>query len=156
MPDSSFDILFAGKVEADADRDAVRARIQKLFRLTDSDAERLFSGRTITIKRAVDAERAGRLRDAFREAGALVEIVAFAQEETGLRLAPVDDRPLEQPPPRTPPALDVSHLSLVPGSDWTLEDCDRPPPPARIPDISHLRIVEPEPPEVSPDGSKER
>ena len=156
MPEASFDILFAGKLRAGADPAAVRARIQELFKLTDPDADRLFSGRTIAIKRGVDGERAGRLREAFLEAGALVEVVAAEQPGSGLRLAPVDDRPLEQAPTDAPPPVDVSHLSLVPGNDWTLADCDTPPPPTEVPDISHLRIVDSEPEESPPEGSEDR
>ncbi|QGU32477.1 hypothetical protein [Thermochromatium tepidum] len=53
---------------------------------------------------------------------------------------------LEEPPQVRPPDLDLSHLSLVNGSDWSLADCDRPPEPVHIPDISHLRLDEIETP----------
>lgn len=38
-------------------------------------------------------------------------------------------------------AIDVSHLSLVPGNDWTFEDCQPQLPPIKLPNISHLEIV---------------
>ena len=44
-----------------------------------------------------------------------------------------------------PSAIDTSHLSLVPGYDWTLEDCQPALPPIRLPDTSHLALIEPEP-----------
>ncbi len=52
---------------------------------------------------------------------------------------------LEEPPPVQAPALDLSHLSLVGGSDWDLSDCTPPPPATQIPDISHLSLAEIEP-----------
>ncbi|BCU07228.1 hypothetical protein [Allochromatium tepidum] len=53
---------------------------------------------------------------------------------------------LEEPPKVKMPDLDLSHLSLVGGSDWSLADCEQTPEPVRIPDISHLRLDEIEPP----------
>jgi hypothetical protein len=60
-----------------------------------------------------------------------------------LQLAPLgDDRPLEAPADFKPRVVDISYLSLVQGNDWTLADCDQPPPPIPTPDISHLRLVD--------------
>lgn len=159
MADAGYDILFSGELERGADRDAVRSRIQALFKLTDQAANQLFSGRTITVKRNVDAARAARLKEVFLEAGALVQVKECGKTEPAtpgspagsepggsrLGLAPVDGTPLEAEPDTLPPALDVGHLSLVPGADWTLEDCDRPAAPIPAPDIGHLQIVELEP-----------
>lgn len=49
---------------------------------------------------------------------------------------------LEEPPRVKMPDLDLSHLSLVGGSDWSLADCEQTPEPVRIPDLSHLRLDE--------------
>ncbi len=48
---------------------------------------------------------------------------------------------LEEPPPSVSLELDISYLSLVPGYDWTLEDCDPPPTPIPLPDLSYLTLV---------------
>ncbi|MBK1655799.1 hypothetical protein [Allochromatium vinosum] len=53
---------------------------------------------------------------------------------------------LEEPPKVKMPDLDLSHLSLVGGSNWSLADCEQTPEPVHIPDISHLRLDEIEPP----------
>ena len=60
-------------------------------------------------------------------------------------LAAVDDQPLEPVADHRPPAVDISRLHLVAGQDWSLADCDRPPAPEAVPDISHLRLLEQEP-----------
>jgi hypothetical protein len=156
MANSSFDILYSGELKPGADPDDARARIQALFRLTDEAAERLFSGRTMAVKRGLDAEQAARFRDAFLEAGALVQLVETGQDVPELALAPIDDRPLEPEVQVSPPEIDIGHLSLMTGEDWTLEDCDSPPPPAPVPDISHLAIVDPRPGQDSAEGSDER
>ena len=61
---------------------------------------------------------------------------------------------LEEPPKVKMPDLDLSHLSLVGGSDWSLADCEQTPEPVHIPDISHLRLdeIEPTPDDNDPTG----
>lgn len=169
MAGARFDILFTGEVMAGADPNAVRARIQELFKLSDEAAERLFDGRPVTIKRGVATATASRYREVFRDAGALVHVTPVptagapahetapaATDRTGdmpghpaavvsrLSLAPMGDDPLEPPIATASPHIDVRHLALVPGWDWTLADCEPPLPPVELPDISHLHLVEPE------------
>ena len=162
MATSSYDIHFSGELMPGAQQQAVRARIQEMFKLTDQAADQLFSGRTIAIKRNLDHDQAVRIRDAFRQAGAQVQLVERSGEpdeapaNTGLSLAPVDDRPLEPAPEIEPPSIDISSLSLIAGEEWTLEDCETPPPPVSIPDISHLQILEPEPAEDQSDDPDDR
>ena len=109
----------------------------------------------MVLKRGTDAATAVRFRDAFREAGAIVQLVEVSaggeEKPEGLALAPVDGRPLEETPSPPERRIDISHLSLTPGEDWTLEDCEPPLPPLPLPDISHLEIIEPEPVEKRPD-----
>jgi hypothetical protein len=162
MADTSYDILFSGELIPGARQDDVRARLQELFTLTDQAADRLFGGRTIAVKRGVDHQQAVRFRDAFLQAGARVRLVERAsgkeQAPSGdkLSLAPVNGPPLEAEPAVETPAIDISGLSLMPGEDWTLEDCDVPPMPAPVPDISHLRIVDPEPDEERSEEADDR
>jgi len=56
----------------------------------------------------------------------------------------VGERPEEQDAFRFA-NIDISHLSLVEGSDWTLEDCQPPLRHIELPDISYLELVEVEP-----------
>jgi hypothetical protein len=59
---------------------------------------------------------------------------------------------LEDVPPVAAPDLDTSYLSLVPGDDWTLEDCMPPPTLIPEPDISYLSLV---PIEAPPEDERE-
>jgi hypothetical protein len=169
MAGARFDIQFAGELVEGADAHEVRIRLQDLFKLSEDSADRLFGGKGVTIKRGVDAATASRFREVFRDAGALVRIVPVGAEPPppssaqdaalaevaesspgaadgeGLQLAPVGHSlPLEQEGPVQPRTIDISYLSLVPGDDWTLEDCAPPLPPAALPDIRHLDILVPE------------
>ena len=163
---TSYDIHFSGDLLPGADPAAARARIQGLFKLSDEAAARLFSGRTVALKRGLDLARAERLRQVFLEVGALVRLVeqgpaavpaplaipapppplpaARAAPPRDWDLAPPDGRPLEPDPGLAPPAVDVSHLSLMPGQDWSLADCDQGAEPVVVPDIRHLRMLPPE------------
>ncbi|MBK1701303.1 phosphate-starvation-inducible PsiE family protein [Thiococcus pfennigii] len=78
MGPSRFDIRFSGELEPGTDPLAARQRLQEGFGLSDAAAERLFSGRTVTVKQSVDRETAVRYRERFREAGARIEIVPVA------------------------------------------------------------------------------
>lgn len=155
MTGAKFDILFAGELMGDADPEKVRSQLQQRFKLSEAATERLFSGRTVTVKRDVDTVTASRYRKVFRDAKALIEIRPVdasarerANSEPGVPLADTEyrgDEPVRQTHTDGPQVIDLSHLSLVPGNDWTLEDCQPPLPPVRLPDTSHLRIVAPEP-----------
>ena len=153
----SYDILFAGELAPGAQSGQVRAKLQKLFRLSDETMARLFSGQPLALKRGLDQAQAERLRQVFLTAGAIARLVeqpalssstaATAPPLSGdhWRLAPVaDDEPMEPAPAYPSPAVDISRLHLVTDQDWSLADCDQPPVPAPVPDTSHLRILEQE------------
>jgi len=68
----------------------------------------------------------------------------LALAEPGAPLDQIDDLP----PPRHP---DTSHLSLVAGPDWTLEDCAASIEPAVVPQTGALSLEPIEPPRARPD-----
>jgi hypothetical protein len=163
MAERRYDIQFAGELVEGADAPVVRERLRELFRLSPEALDRLFSGRSVVVKRDLDETAALRYRAAFRDAGAVLRIDAAdaplpdhptaAQSGTtgpgflasgGLTLAP-PGTPVGEAQPPVYRYIDTSHLSLVSGNDWTLLDCYSPPPPARIPDLSHLVLVPMEP-----------
>ncbi len=173
----SFDIYFLGEMLPDADPARVRQGVAKLFKIQEDRIDRLFSGKPIRVKRAVDVEVASRYREAFRDVGALIQIVpngspppaAKSPAVTGAGPAPVPDReaPAETaaPPlpevsesgdfelaepgaiidhsPTPPPAeIDTGSLEALPPNTGSLADCKVEKPPRKIPDISHLRLVD--------------
>ena len=184
MVDTSYDILFAGEITPGADPEGVRQRIQDLFRLKEQAVDRLFGGQPVAVKRGVDAATANLYRERFLGAGAVVQVIPSATAPLpaprqpgarpvaktnrrdaqapptaspvgqGLQLAPPGNLPLESPPTLGLPEIDTSHLSLIPGDDWTLEDCAPPQLPRLEPDISHLRLVEPDPESEPPGDGK--
>ncbi len=156
MSDQRFDLIYKGLVATGADPEQTRQRLAEVFKLSDKDAERLFTGRPVVVKRDVDSVSATRFKKIFAHAGAVLTITpvegsggthgtadaaqpARGSDGTPLSLAPQWGT-LEAPPAAAPPVLDVSYLSLVPGDHWTLEDCGPPPTPIPEPDISGLSL----------------
>ena len=172
----SFDIYFLGEMLPEADPAAVRQGVAKLFKVQDSAVDRLFSGKPIRVKQGVEVEAAGRYRTAFRDVGALVQIVASgspppqakapAEQATKPAATLADANPAEQanvsasgnttdtiglaepgaildhtelPPPAD---IDTGSLEALPPNTGSLEDCQVEKPPRKIPDISHLRLVD--------------
>lgn len=177
MSDQRFDLSFSGVMRPGADPALARQRLAAAFKLSEQDAARLFSGRPLVIKRQVDAATATRVEQVFARVGAVLTLTPVAdpgvpgrqaasppaptpvppagmvappkaqgRDAGGLSLAPVGDI-LDHTPAPSPPALDLSRLSLVPGQDWTLADCTLPPEPIPEPDLSKLSL-EPLPPRV--------
>ncbi len=170
MSGPQYDIVFEGKLIGDTTLEAARNSLQARLGLDDDTISRLFAGHRVIVKRGVDEPTAIRYQEVFRRAGARVGISpvvgvdrdpqkalapppagstsardedierSLNGESGGLQLAPpgalleeiIDSSPAQFP--------DTSGLSLVPGPDWTLEDCDRPPLPLPIPDISYLEL----------------
>ncbi len=126
MPADRFDVVFRGKLIEDQDPARVRLKVGRLFKANDSQLQRLFSGKPVTIKQGVDMETASRYRLAFRQAGALVEIRASQK--------PPDSR-------ATPPPAESGGFNLAPANTGSLEDYAAKVEPAPLPDISDLSLA---------------
>ncbi len=160
MSDQRFDLTYTGLITPGADPVQTRRRLTETFKLTHQGAERLFTGRPVSVQRNVDAATAARFTQVFSQAGAVLivsqvassdvpgEDLAAASEPTE-RTDPIDTSHLtlapqagnlEEAPVGGGVELDTSYLSLVPGDQWTLEDCEPPPTPIPEPDVSYLRL----------------
>jgi hypothetical protein len=161
----SFDIYFLGEMLPDADPHAVRRGVAKLFKVQEDSVDRLFSGKALRVKQAVDADVASRYRTAFRDVGALIQIVTSGSPPPSARPAApaITNEPrsatnnpsageviglappgatldLSEPPP--PADIDTSSLEALPANTGSLADCHVEKPHRPIPDISHLDLQE--------------
>jgi hypothetical protein len=162
MSEQRYDLSYRGLLVPGADPVEVRRRLGAIFKLHEAGLGRLFTGKPVIVKRDVDAATAARYERLFAQAGAELTVVPLERSEpppvldpepyvgvetrhgpgidtSGLSLAPVGGV-LEELPPPAPVQLDISHLSLVSGNDWTLEDCEPPPTPIPLPDLSYLTL----------------
>ena len=136
----SFDIYFSGQLLADTSPEQARAAVGRMFRIEGAALERLFSGQPVRVKSGVNADQAGRYRQAFREAGALIDIVAAG--------SPPQAR--EEPKPAAaaaqadaPEADEDADLQLLPPRSGTLEDCAPQIEPQQLPDTSWMGLDAP-------------
>ena len=125
----TYDVYFSGNLLKDADTEEAKRKIGAMFKLEGDKLERLFSGKPIPIKRGVDMDRAVKFRVAFRDAGALVDIVPEGQPAPNPAARPTPPQrpaapmpatkptPAATPQAETPPATgaDPSGLSLADG-----------------------------------------
>ncbi len=148
----SFDIYFLGETLPDADPAGVRSGVARLFKVQEDAVERLFSGKPLKIKQAVDIDTAGRYRAAFREVGALIQIVPAGSPAPAAKAAEPGPRPTPraaQPADALPEAEAPAPADRAgPGSDMDLAapgatiDETPPPPPADI-DTGTLEALPP-------------
>jgi hypothetical protein len=159
-----FDIYFLGEILPDTDPTAVREGVARLFKIDPAAADRLFSGKALRVKQGVDVDSASRYRAAFRDAGALVQIVPEGSAPPARRPAPAATTATAPAAPGTEPTavmtlaepgavidhtpapapveIDTSDLEVLPPNTGSLADCQVEKPPRPIPDISHIKIVE--------------
>jgi hypothetical protein len=167
MSDERFDLTYRGELLPGTDPDQAKHRLASAFRLSDTGAERLFTGRPVVVKRNADADTRARYEQVFAQAGAVLVVVPVStpvpapgvsgglareqpessdtqDEHRTVPLGPLaiatDNGFLE--PLRTVDldAFDTSGLSLVSGNAWSLEDCQALPTAIPMPDIGHLRL----------------
>jgi hypothetical protein len=170
MADQRYDLSYRGLLRPGADPEETRRRLGAIFKLNEAGLERLFTGKPVVVKRDVDAATAAHFERLFAQAGAELSVVpldtggpvpavppAVAPVSVSVAAAEVESQGLsidismlslappggvlEEPPPSVSLELDISYLSLVPGDDWTLEDCEPPPTPIPLPDLSYLTLV---------------
>ena len=133
-----FDIYFRGKLLPDTSPQAARLMLGRLFAMDEATLDRLFSGKPMRVKAGVDADRAGRYRAAFRQAGALVDIVSHGSLPPQPRTVAV---PAAASP--EPSASQAPDFELLPPRTGSLADCAPSVEPAPIGDISWMRLDAP-------------
>jgi hypothetical protein len=135
MLDQRYDIFFSGSILDGQDPATVREKIGKMFRADAAQLERLFSGQPVKVKAGVDQDMAIKYRVAFREAGALIDIV------------PVDGGAGAQPTGNDKPSAPATHadddMTLLPPRTGSLIDCAKTVEAAEIPDISQIALDSP-------------
>jgi hypothetical protein len=79
--DEKYRLVFRGEVLDGQHRAVVKRRLVESLKLDDTQAEKLFSGAAVVLKKAVDASIAARYQAIFKEAGGRLRVHVLA--ETG-------------------------------------------------------------------------
>jgi hypothetical protein len=104
----TYDVYFSGALLKNADPAEAKRKIGAMFKLEGEKLERLFGGKPVPIKRGVDMDQAVRFRVAFRDAGALVDIVPAGQPAPDPAARPTPPPRPTAPPRATAPAATVA------------------------------------------------
>ena len=80
--EDNYRLVFRGEVLEGQHPAVVKKRLVNALKLSDEQAEKLFSGATVVLKKSADAKTAGRLQELFKQAGARLVVVSPAQERS--------------------------------------------------------------------------
>lgn len=149
MPQERFDIYFSGELIDGQDPEQAKQQVGKLFKASNSQLKRLFSGKPVAVKKDVDLDTASRYRLAFRKAGALVKIRSCPQTpastEPALSMDETNgvDAPAEPMEREKPAEIHTGNMTLSPANSGSLEDCAPKVDTAPVPDISTMSMAAP-------------
>lgn len=159
MNEERYDLIFSGELVPGFDLAQVKKNLQQLFRLDEAKVNALFSGKSIPLKKGVDADAANKYRVAMKKAGARVDLllVQNAVEAEPAKPAAAPSRPVEPEtksnglttvlgaqavPAKTPrPVIKAPDFGLsAPGADL-LRPNERASVEALDVDLSHLSVA---------------
>ena len=109
MEKTSYNVIFRGEITEGQDIEKVRQNLAKLFKVNSEKIERLFSGKSVTIKKNADHTTAMKYRAAMEKAGALCSLVP-SPGETGIK-PPEEAKSIKEPP--QPPDTKESESSAA-------------------------------------------
>jgi len=73
--DGRYRLVFSGEILEGQHRAVVRRRLAEALKLDDAQAQKLFSGSPVTLKKEVDAAMAARYQALFKKAGARLRVL---------------------------------------------------------------------------------
>lgn len=97
--DEKYQLVFRGEVLDGQHRAVVKRRLVESLKLTDEQAEKLFSGTAVVLKKAVDAGVAARYQALFKQAGGRLRVHS---------LAPAAPAEMPKPPASAPAAKAIA------------------------------------------------
>lgn len=156
-------LVFAGEVAEGQHAAVVKKRLAGVLKLNDARMAVLFSGKSVVVKKAVDADNAARYQAVFAKAGAVLQVISPTAETA----APATTAPETTAPAQTKAAsttqgeldvlpvgadvlspaerrnvddadIDTSHLSLQ-GAVFSV---DEPEAETDAPNVDHLTLAE--------------
>ncbi|MDR3158762.1 MAG: DUF805 domain-containing protein, partial [Zoogloeaceae bacterium] len=111
-PPATFSIRFDGTLTPGADSEAVKANLARIFRQEQAKIERLFTGRSVTIKRGLSEANARKYVEILCQAGAAARMEA--EEPVALALQRVPITPDDEGVRKAPPPLELALLPKDP------------------------------------------
>ena len=72
MTEVSYRLIFEGEISPGQDKEGVKNNLRNLLKITEKQAETLFSGKPFVLKKEANGETAHKAKSAFRKAGAIL------------------------------------------------------------------------------------
>lgn len=79
--DEKYQLVFRGEVLDGQHRAVVKRRLMESLKLNEAQADRLFGGAAVVLKKSVDAKTAAGFQGLFKKAGARLRVHALAAEQ---------------------------------------------------------------------------
>jgi hypothetical protein len=136
MMDEAYRLVFRGEVLDGQHPAVVKTRLVQALNLSDKQADLLFSGSAMVLKRQADTKTAARYQGLFKKAGAR------------LRVMPIEERRAAPDEPRSQAvAAQTERMQMLPVGAEILRSDERAEVPEATVDVDHLDIQygEPEP-----------
>lgn len=102
MSDKTYEVVFRGRVLRGHDVADVKKKLASLFKINEATAEKLFSGKRVTVKKGLDEATARKYRDVLRQAGANASIVTVGAASAQPAPAATTGETRASPPTETP------------------------------------------------------
>ena len=121
MSQDKYRVIFKGEVQDGASPDDVKKKLAKILKLTDEKAAKLFSGKSIVIKKNASQETCKKIQAALTKAGAICKVKNEAPpiEETsefkveGFQPSSLAETVKVQKPPEDLPGLPASKSTVI-------------------------------------------
>jgi len=84
MTEALYRLIFEGKISPGQEKERVKKNLQSLLKITERQAEDLFSGKPFLLKGKVNGETAHKAKTAFRKAGAVLRVEKLKGETKAL------------------------------------------------------------------------
>lgn len=156
--DENYRLVFRGEVLDNQHPAVVKKRLISVLKISEEQAERLFSGSSIVVKHSADTKTAARYQGLFKQAGARLRVLPVAEapnsrssaaQDTQASQSSADASNRDESQQEVASETDVSHIKLQ-GAQYSHADAE----PSEIlaPDFSlanvGVNLVEPRPVET--------
>ncbi|KAA3655360.1 MAG: DUF805 domain-containing protein [Proteobacteria bacterium] len=122
---TQYKLVFSGDILPGHDPDQVKAQLLAMLKLAPEQAPRLFSGKRVTLKKGLDAERAQSYRRKLSAMGIGIRVEAERDDTEAPRPATPPPAPIRPPQAATPPtpALDLVPAEPAPATEMDCPEC---------------------------------
>jgi len=123
-----YKVTFNGELIFGADRDQVKANLARLFKSSEATIEKLFNGRTMTIKKNISKQQATNYQQAMEKAGAVAQ-VSNVESQPDIKAKPIaEPMGTEESPASGMVNSNIKYYTALPITNNLIEAKLAPPP----------------------------